>query len=195
MNRRELLGVLAAAVAGPAPGWLSADGLFARGRTAHRRARGRAFQVFDPHQAETVAAMAEMIIPETDTPGARAAQVPEFMDLLVAESASDEERASFLRGLGDVDTRSRDAFGVEFVAATEAQRVAILAGLDAEVQALRQAREKAEEHFFQRLKWLTVYGYCTSEIGATAGLRYETLPGSYDGCAEVRASRAAPGDF
>ncbi len=197
MNRREWLGVLGAALAVPAAAGLSADRLFAAGRGVHRRARGGPLRVLDPHQSESVATIAEMIIPATDTPGARAAQVDRFIDLLLAEWYPDDERAAFLAGLADVDARARAASGggADFLAASEAQRAAILAQLDAEVEALRQAKQDTRQPFFQRMKWLTLYGYFTSEAGAMAELHYEVVPGSYDGCTALGNRRAAPGDF
>src|SRR5437660_8949348 len=139
MNRRELLGGLCATIALPVFAGLPADGLWATGRRVHARARGRgrAFQVLDPHESETVATIAEMIIPATDTPGARAAEVHRFIDLLLAEWAADDERAKFLKGLADVDARARTAFGGDFLSATDAQRGTILTQLDAEAQAQR----------------------------------------------------------
>jgi len=181
MNRRDMLSALGRALAIPLLSDLPVGRLEAVGRATHARARGRALRVLDPHQTETVATIAEMIIPETDTPGARAARVHEFIDLLLAEWFSDEDRARFLAGLADVDTRSRDLFGVDFVTATEPQRGAILSGLDAEATALQRAKTKPQRHFFRQMKSLTLYGYYTSEIGA-AETHYEIIPGSFDGC-------------
>src|SRR5881409_155113 len=169
MNRRELLSVLGASAFLPALPGRSARRLGVAGRRVHAAARGRGLQVLDPHQSETVATIAELIIPTTDTPGARAAQVHRFIDLLLAEWVTDDERASFLKGLADVDARARTAFGVDFLAATDAQR---------------GAERDRRPAFFQQLKWLTVFGYCTSEVGATAELHYEVIPGSYDGCTD-----------
>jgi hypothetical protein len=194
MNRRELCRMLGAAVAGPALSQLSARQLVAAGRRMHRRTGERGFRVLDPHQAETVGVITELIIPETDTPGARRAGVPEFIDLLLAEWFPDEERARFLTGLAEVDRRSHGAFGADFVAGTEPQRLALLSALDAELRA-QPAGPTAEAPFFQRLKALTVYGYYTSEAGAGQELRFEAVPGSYDPCTDWRAARAAPGDF
>jgi len=101
MNRRELLRVLGASALLPALPDRSAERLGAAGRRVHARARSRGLQVLDPHQSETVATIAELIIPTTDTPGARAAQVHRFIDLLLAEWVTDDERASFLKGLAD----------------------------------------------------------------------------------------------
>jgi len=195
MNRRELLRVLGASALLPALPDRSAERLGAAGRRVHARARSRGLQVLDPHQSDTVATIAELIIPTTDTPGARAAQVHRFIDLLLAEWVTDDERASFLKGLADVDARARTAFGVDFLAATDAQRGTILTQLDAEAQPQRGAERDRQPAFFQQLKWLTVFGYCTSEVGATAELHYEVIPGSYDGCTDLRRASAGPGDF
>src|SRR2546428_13160077 len=91
MNRRDLVRSLATAIAIPAISGLEPDSLFAVGRRAHRRARTGGLQVLDPHQSETVATTAEMIIPAPATPGARAAQDPRFIDLLLAEWAPDDD--------------------------------------------------------------------------------------------------------
>lgn len=204
MNRRELCTALGAAAASPVLARLPARARWALGRRAHARAQGRALAVLDPHQAETVRVIAEMIIPETDTPGAGAAHIPEFADLLLAEWSSEDELTRFRAGLADIDARSHAAVGGDFLAGTEAQRAAILTALDAEAQAAlraqppprsRRGEHTAEQPFFQRLKALTVYGYFTSEVGATRELHFEAVPGSYDGCTDVRAARVAPGDF
>jgi gluconate 2-dehydrogenase gamma chain len=193
MNRRDLLRSVAIAI--PAISGLPADRLLAVGRRAHARARAAGLQVLDPHQSETVATIADMIIPATDTPGARAAEVHRFVDLLLAEWAPDEDRKQFLEGLADVDARARAASATDFLSATEAQRGAILTALDAEAQERRKAKSDAPPHFFERMKFLTVYGYCTSQVGATAELHYEVIPGSYDGCTELGRWRASPGSF
>src|SRR2546426_8009893 len=130
MNRRELLRILGGALAIPVLSGWPAERLDAVGRAAHRRVRDgdHALRVLDPHQRDAVAAIAEMIIPETDTQGASAARVPEFVDLLPAEGFPADDRARFLPGLADVDARSPDLFGADFVPAREAQRTATLSG-------------------------------------------------------------------
>lgn len=193
MNRRDALWLLGGAAAAPLLPALTPAELRAAGRAAHARAQGRPLQVLDPHQSEMVAEIAEIIIPETDTPGARAAQVNEFTDVLLAEWYTPEERDRFLAGLADVDTRAKDAFGTDFLSATAVQRTAIVAGLDAEVAALRAADAKPGEHFFNRMKWLAVFGYYTSEVGMTEELHWQAIPGTYDGCAPRQ--QPAPGGF
>jgi len=193
MNRRDLLRSLAAALAMPAIPGPAADRLLA-GRRAPRPP-GASLRVLDPHQRETVATIAELIIPASDTPGARAAQVDDFIDLLLAEWYPADERARFLSGLGDVDARARAAWGADFLTATDAHRRELLGALDAEVQALQRANQHPERHFFQQMKFLTLYGYFTSEVGAKSELHYIAIPGSYDPCAPLDDAPAVPGDF
>jgi hypothetical protein len=194
MHRRDLVRSLAAALALPALAGGEAERLFAAGRRTHRRA-GRTPGVLDPHQRETVTALAELILPATDTPGARAAGVHDFIDVMLADWYSTEARDAFLAGLADLDARARAAGAADFLGASDAQQGELLRALDAEVQALRAAKQDPEHHFFQRMKFLTVYGYFTSEAGATAELHYVAIPGSYDGCAGLGDAAAAPGDF
>src|SRR5438132_11427730 len=141
MNRRELLRVFGASALLPALPDRSAERLGAAGRRVHARARSRGLQVLDPHQSETVATIAELIIPTTDTPGARAAQVHRFIDLLLAEWAPDDDRKQFLDGLADVDARARTAYGTDFISATAAQREAILTALDADLRTRQEAKQ------------------------------------------------------
>src|SRR5438132_9392932 len=141
MNRRELLRVLGASALLPALPGRSAERLGAAGRRIHAQARSRGLQVLDPHQSETVATIAELIIPTTDTPGARAAQVHRFIDLLLAEWAPDDDRKQFLDGLADVDARARTAYGTDFISATAAQREAILTGPAADIQTRQEAEQ------------------------------------------------------
>jgi Gluconate 2-dehydrogenase subunit 3 len=195
VNRRELCRALGAAVASPALARLSADDLWTVGRRAHRQGAVRAFQVLDPHQAATVALIADLIIPETDTPGASAARVPEFIDLLLGEWAPDDDRKQFLEGLADVDARAHALSAADFLGAAAPQRAAILGALDSEAQARRKAKSGGKPGFFEQMKFLTVFGYCTSEVGAKGELHYEVIPGSFDACTEPDRWRAAPGDF
>lgn len=184
MNRREAL----LALGGVA---LLADPLLAAGRSLRSRlgSGGRALKVLDPHQNETVVTIAELIIPATDTPGATAAKVNEFTDLMLAEWLDAEERTRFLAGLADVDARSRKKFGKDLTACTPAQQTELLELLDLELAAMRDAERQGvrreptpAQGFFHMMKRLTLVGYYTSEIGANEELHNPIVPGRYDGC-------------
>jgi hypothetical protein len=185
MNRRDAL----LALGGVA---VLADPLFAAGRSLHARlgrSGGGGLQVLDPHQNATVVTIAELIIPATDTPGASAAKVNEFVDLVLSEWFDAAERTRFLEGLADVDARSRKRFANDFTACTPEQQTELLQLLDADVAALREAERRGDkvegstsQRFFRTIKRLTLVGYYTSEVGATEELHNPIIPGRYDGC-------------
>ena len=175
MNRREMLLLLAGTATLP-------DQLLAMGRAVHKRAHAGTLRALTPHQNETVATIAELIIPKTDTPGARDAGVPAFIDVMLAEWVGDEERKMFTAGLADVDTRARAMFAKDFVACSAEQQTQLLTTLDAELARLRDTKADTSKSFLGGMKWLTLTGYYTSEVGATSELNYRVVPGRYEPC-------------
>jgi gluconate 2-dehydrogenase gamma chain len=175
MNRREVLLLLAGTAALP-------DQLLAIGRSVHRRVRAGTLRALNPHQNETVATIAELIIPKTDTPGAREAGVPAFIDVMLAEWGDDDQRQMFTAGLANVDERSRAAFGNDFIGCTPPQQTEILEDLDYELARLRDTKRDTSKNFFQGMKWLTLTGYYTSEVGATTEQHFRVVPGRYEPC-------------
>ncbi len=119
-------------------------------------------RVFTAHQDATVVEISELIIPQTETAGARAAQVDRFIDT-VLEDAPADERDSFLRGLAWMDRRSRELSGADFVDTPAAAQVALLTAVSTRDGAAVADREGVE--FFEAIKRLTVTGYYTSEVG------------------------------
>jgi hypothetical protein len=104
------------------------------GGTAERPAAERAApgvpRALSKEQLAMVATMAEFIIPETDTPGARAARVHEFIDTMVAAFMPEKPRQHFLEGLDRVKQRATRAFGTSFLAATPAQQRELVEALN-----------------------------------------------------------------
>jgi glucoside 3-dehydrogenase (cytochrome c) hitch-hiker subunit len=134
-------------------------------------------------QAELVAAIAEHILPETDTPGARAAGVHRFIDAMLAESYPARERKRFVVGLADVDARAARAAGRPFLACAPGDQRALLEALDRE--AFASPPDWPPVAFFRTMKELTLVGYYTSEMGATRELHHSPVPGRYDGCVSL----------
>jgi hypothetical protein len=128
-------------------------------------------------QHELTATLAELIIPTTDTPGARAAGVHEFIDLMLTDWYEAEDRDRFLAGLAALDERARAAHGAAFLDVEEAQQVALLT----EMEQAALASTGTGKPFFALLKEMTLTGYYTSEIGATQELKYVHVAGSYNG--------------
>src|SRR5690606_29068761 len=127
--------------------------------------------------------LAETILPETDTPGAKAAAVGPFVAMMVTDCYDDEDQAVFREGLATVDGRCRDLHGVGFLEATPGQRLALVETLDAEqARYMNGLRRGGPAHWFRMMKELTLLGYFTSEIGYTQAMRYVETPGRYDPC-------------
>ena len=122
-------------------------------------------------QSELVATIAEHILPETDTPGARSAGVHRFIDTMLAEYYAASDRRDFAAGLADVDARAQKACGRVFSRCSADQQRAIVESLD---------RERTP--FIRTFKELTLVGYYTSQVGATQELKYARVPGRFEGC-------------
>ena len=88
--------------------------------------------------------IAETILPETKTPGAKAAKTGAFMALMVTDCYWSDEQKVFRDGMRKVDAAMRKAHNVSFVQATPAQRIAVLTALDREQKRVMDARDAAE---------------------------------------------------
>src|ERR1700726_4905682 len=106
MQRRDALKFFARGGVAPA----AAPELLAFFQQAHP-ASGYAMRTLNPQQNATVVLMSEMIIPETDTPGAKGARVNEFIDVILTEWATAVDRNNFLTGLAGVDKQSNELYG------------------------------------------------------------------------------------
>jgi hypothetical protein len=193
MHRREALRILTAGSLLPA---LTPE-LFALYREA-QPASGYALRSLDAHQNETVMAMIDQILPETDTPGAKGARVNEFIDVILTEWANVEERRDFLNGLADVEKQSNALFARDFSAASSAQQITLLRSMDEAAALARSVREERppfwepagrdtqfQDDFFTVFKKLTLHGYYTSEIGFTQELKLQIIPGAQHGCTHL----------
>lgn len=127
---------------------------------------------FTPDQRAQVSAISERIMPTTDTPGAITAGVPAFIEMMLADWYSPQERDDFMNGLGVIEGQAWVQYEKSFPALTPQQQDAILtmalqAGLGGD--------------FFNHCKQLTILGYYTSEVGCKQERVYVPVPGHYDG--------------
>lgn len=127
--------------------------------------------------------IAETILPETNTPGAKAAKTGSFMLLMVNDCYDEKEQTIFREGMQKVNEQSKAKFGSEFLNITAQQRHVLLQQIDNEQkQYMKNKREDEPVHYFRMMKELTLLGYFTSEPGMTKAKRYMPLPGKYIGC-------------
>ncbi|MDR6625523.1 gluconate 2-dehydrogenase subunit 3 family protein [Caulobacter segnis] len=132
-------------------------------------------------QARLVDVVAELIIPATDTPGARQAGVPRFIDRALANYCDKTQKELLIGGLTRMDADARASHGDVFVALKPEQQAAMLTAYDQEA-AVAKGQNPGQPHFFAALEdWVTI-GYFTSEPGATMALKYDPVPGEYHGC-------------
>ncbi len=124
---------------------------------------------FTPAQYATVDAVAETIIPtDAHSPGARAARVADYIDLLLSESDA-ATKDGWSSGVKALDEASVARFKAPFAKATGAQQLELLTELSR-----NEANPEAPlEKFFKAAKEATIRGYYTSEIGIHKELQYK----------------------
>jgi hypothetical protein len=142
---------------------------------------------FTPEQRALVAAVCEAIIPETDSPGAVAAKVPTFIELITVDWMTEQERAEFFTGISEIGQLATSKYQQNFSACNSDQQVAIL----------EQMENSADDHpwyelgagsgfeinapFIAIIKELTIFGFFMSEVGSTQVLRMNHFPGRFEG--------------
>ncbi|WP_372779708.1 gluconate 2-dehydrogenase subunit 3 family protein [Litorivivens sp.] len=142
-----------------------------------------------PEQRSTLALLTETVIPRTETPGAIDAGVPRFVELMVFEWFTPDERAIFLNGLNALMSTTLENFNKPFETLGMEQRTKILEELESEASDslwyemgnAGMGEEVSDAPFICKLKELTIWGFFTSEVGSTQVLRYEAMPMTFDG--------------
>ncbi|MEZ4939886.1 MAG: gluconate 2-dehydrogenase subunit 3 family protein [Saprospiraceae bacterium] len=183
MKRREAIQRLTAVLGGTL---LGADSLMARQidwEALDALSESASIGLFSKRQIRLLNEIADTILPETGTPGAKAAKVGQFMAVIVSDCWEKTDQDVFLAGLVTLEERCKKTFGKPFLRCTPQQCHALLVELDEEQKAYYRSRKAgAPPHYFRQMKDLTLWGYFTSEIGATQALRFVEIPGRYEGC-------------
>lgn len=176
IDRREAIKRVTALLGGVA--LAGSGGLLTAVERAHARAARPGPQVgtFTAQDVALLDEIADTILPDTKTPGAKAAHVGAFMALMVTDTYEERHQTIFRDGMKKINDAA-------FMSATPAQRLALLEQLDREQKTYMDARERgAPPHFFRLMKELTLLGYFTSEIGCTQAQRYLETPRSFEPC-------------
>ncbi len=126
----------------------------------------------------------ETILPATaSSPGAKAAKIGEFMKTIVTDCYEEKEQKVFLEGVGKLNEAALATYQKDFLSLDDPTKKKFLIDIDAEAKAFDKDRESgAPVHYFSMMKQLTLWGFFTSEVGATKALRFVETPGRYDGC-------------
>lgn len=195
MDRREALQLLGALAASSLAVTLPVEELEAMGLRAHRAlAEGAVPGAFTAAERAILAAAADTIIPRTSTPGARDVGVPAFAELMLERWYPERDREQVRAGLVAVDAEARTRHGRGFAALGAEARTALLEPLDAAQVAARTVPERGAPtpgHWFGTLKYLTAWGWCTSEPVQKQVLKAWPLPGRWDPDARRATTTAA----
>ena len=202
MTRREALRRVTAALGGAA--LVGGDTLLGFSFDgAERQQAAQGVGTFTAADIATLDEIAETILPETSTPGAKAAKTGSFMALMVTAAYTERNQHVFRDGMRQLDEACQKAHNVSFMQASPAQRLTLLEALDREQRTVTEERAAAPRsrapaaeqsgdepaHYFRMMKELALLGYFTSEIGYTRAMRYIESPARFDPCAPH-----APGD-
>ncbi len=125
--------------------------------------------------------LAELVIPQTDTPGALAVDAHRTVDHLLAVCTPAAAQAAFRAGLARLDAAARTQGGKPFAALPAARQVALLRALDAGTAPF----DADGQRFFRQLKGYVAFAYYTSEAGASRELAYLPVPGGFNGHVKV----------
>lgn len=191
MNRREALQQVAWLMGGA----ISAPALLGvlNGCTAKQDAGWKPAFLTDEHAA-LVAEVAEIMIPRTDTPGAKDVGIAAFIDLMLKDAYPKEDQDRFVAGLKQFDAAAHQQYGRGFMQLEPAQRVSLVRATHDAAAAVERANTRAASlprPFMLMSKELTLLGYFTSQAGATQVLQYNPFPGPFKGC--VALSEAGNG--
>lgn len=167
--------------------------------------------LFSADQEKLITEVADVIIPTTSTPGAKAAGVGPFIAMMLKDCYPEDAQKAFVKGLEDLEKQSQDTFKKSFLEISTPQRQELISKLrettiaasKAEKDELEKQQEnitqkksekespgnamtpkdkpKTAPQFFAIARDLTLLGYFTSEIGATQAMAYVEIPGRYDG--------------
>ncbi len=176
MNRREAIRQVTAMLGGVV--FVGSGDLLTAVEHAHARVTASRTQIgtFTAQDIALLDEVADTILPETKTPGAKAAKVGSFMAVMVTDTYDDRQQAIFRDGMQKLN-------GAGFMTKSPAERLAFLEQLDREQKTYMDTRAQgAPVHYFRQMKELTLFGYFTSEIGCSQAMRYRETPGRFDPC-------------
>lgn len=150
--------------------------------TSKRNELQKGLLFFEKDGFRTISAIADRIIPASEIPGALDAEVPEFIDLMLHDCYTQEDKDRFLSGLEAFNQALDD--DISDVETGELEQ--FLTGYEMKIR--NDDSRKDEAFFIRTVKDLTLLGYFTSEPGATQALNYVPVPGRFDACVPLEGN-------
>lgn len=140
-----------------------------------------------PEQRSSLAAMTEIIIPRTETPGAIDAGVARYIELMVQEWMNEQERQIFDDGLAQMMNSIQQKYDKPFEQLDSKTQLALMEDMESEASdsswydmgnTMRDFVSDAP--FICQVKELTIWGFFTSEVGGTQVLRFKPMPMTFE---------------
>ncbi len=197
MNRREAIQRVAMILGGSVIG----ANLFLEGCT--RSASADVENLFEAQVIDRLGDLAEAILPQTSTPGAKLAGVGSFIPVWVRDCYTEKQQKAFIDGYNQLDAKSKEFKGKPFQELSAEDRTAVAAALEKEAKAYNEKQDEENKeyieknklkqnelyhelelpppHWFTMFKQITLTGFFNSEMGCTQALRYVKIPGKYIG--------------
>ncbi|CAH8283599.1 gluconate 2-dehydrogenase subunit 3-like protein [Mariniflexile fucanivorans] len=148
-----------------------------------------------PKYLNLIAELVDVIIPPTETPGAKEAKVQDYIVDFMESCASNKEYNNFFNGLNDLQETCLNTYDASFENCTMEQKMVLLEDLDnnsGSNSLFSKINNKLRgRSFFNLLKTLTIEGYCTSELGTTVHLNYAPVPGKYEAITTINTNQKA----
>lgn len=155
-------------------------------------------QLFSKEDINYLNELADTILPATNTPGAKEANVGQFISSMVTDCYNEKEQKIFTDGLNSINDLSSSRYGNPFMKITPPQRHELLVQLDNEQKKFPKTKKNSKRnketelvHYFRMMKELTLLGYFTSKPGCTLAKRYMPVPGKYIGCVPYKKGEKA----
>ncbi|WP_445748080.1 gluconate 2-dehydrogenase subunit 3 family protein [Polaribacter sp.] len=144
---------------------------------------------------DLIAELADVIIPASDTPGAKEANVQNFIIDFMESCSSNKEFNTFYSGLNDIQSTCLNDYNTVFQKCTNQQKIEVLKNLDTNQDSnsffTKIDTKIRGRSFFNILKSLTIEGYCSSELGATNLLSYVPVPANYSAITTITSNQKA----
>ncbi len=177
MNRRDALSRVALLLGGSIIG---AEAFLSGCKTTTGKKEG----LFATDDIAFLDEVGETILPTTaSSPGAKEAKIGEFMKTIVTDCYEEGDQKTFTEGITKLNDASKAKYSKDFLSLAANEKHDLLVAIDKEAKDYQKSKkEKDPNHYFTQFKQLTLWGYFTSEIGATKALRYVAVPGKYEGC-------------
>jgi hypothetical protein len=162
--------------------------------------------VFTQDDVALLDEVGETILPRTDTPGAKDAAIGMFMTVIVTDCYAEQDQKVFFEGMKQLNALAKEKYGAKFVGLDQSNREELLRILEDEAKEFNKevnqfnseqnqkereefergnltfVKEQKSSHYYSMMKQLTLWGFFTSEVGATQALRHVAVPGRYEGC-------------